>query len=206
MPDRSGPGTTTAAPPTAATQGGGDKWDTGSRSNIRMQSENTVIGTWNIQTLNSGRIYELTHELEKYRWDILGLCEVRWKNFGETTTNEGHKLWYSGDENKHQHGVGFLVHKNKINSILSCTPISSRIMSIRVAAKPHNITIFQVYAPTSSYDDEIVEEFYEELEEQIKKTPKNRSIFALKKILFHSIIGFWLRFITIYAKTNNSFS
>ena len=64
-PDRSRPGLSTAAPPTAAFQGGGDKSATGSRPEIRMQSEETTIGTWNIRTLNSGRIHELTHELER---------------------------------------------------------------------------------------------------------------------------------------------
>ena len=40
-----------------------------------------------------------------------GLCEVKWKNFGETTTVEGHKVFFSGKEDKQEHGVGFLVHK-----------------------------------------------------------------------------------------------
>ena len=35
---------------------------------------------------------ELTHKLNRYRWNILGLCEMRWKKLGETTTNEGHKV------------------------------------------------------------------------------------------------------------------
>ena len=34
----------------------------------------------------------------RYRWNILGLCEMRWKNFGETTTKEGHKVFFSGKE------------------------------------------------------------------------------------------------------------
>ena len=37
--------------------------------------------------------------------DILGLCEMRWENFGETTTEEGHKVFFSGKEDKHEHGV-----------------------------------------------------------------------------------------------------
>ena len=32
---------------------------------------------------------ELTQKWTRYRWNILGLCEMRWKNFGETTTEEG---------------------------------------------------------------------------------------------------------------------
>ena len=31
--------------------------------------------------------------MDRYRWNILGLCEMRWKNFGETTTEEGHKVF-----------------------------------------------------------------------------------------------------------------
>ena len=27
----------------------------------------------------------------RYRWNVLGLCEMRWNFFGETTTEEGHK-------------------------------------------------------------------------------------------------------------------
>ena len=56
----------------------------------------------------AGKLQELTHEMDRHRWNILGLCEMRWKNFGETTTEEGHKVFFSGKEDKHEHGVGFL--------------------------------------------------------------------------------------------------
>ena len=50
--------------------------------------------------------------------------------------------------------------------------ISSRIISIQIAAKLINITIIQVYAPTSDYSDEDIEIFYELIEDTILKTPK----------------------------------
>ena len=149
-------------------------------SSIRLPKENTVIGTWNVRTLYAcGKITELTHELSRYTWDILGLAEVRWTGIGETITNEGHKLWYSGDDSKHQHGVGFIVNKDRLNSVISCTPISSRLIAIRISARPQNITIIQVYAPTSDYDDEAVEEFYEEREKTIKNTSKKDLLIIL---------------------------
>ena len=114
----------------------------------------------------------MEHELSRYRWDIIGLAEVRWTGFGETVTEEGNKIWYSGQEKHHQQGVAFIVRKEITGCIISCTPVSSRIISIRVSAKPKNITIIQIYAPSSDHADEEVEEFYEELEETIKKTPK----------------------------------
>ena len=89
----------------------------------------------------------------RYRWNILGLCEMRWKNFGETTTEEEHKVFFSGKEDEHEHGVGFLVHKDIVNTDMGCLPISSRFITIRPMAVPFNITIVQAYAPTSDYNE-----------------------------------------------------
>ena len=50
---------------------------------------------WNVGSLHAcGKIQELTYELKRYRWDILGLVDVRWTGFGETTTDQGHETWY----------------------------------------------------------------------------------------------------------------
>ena len=95
---------------------------------------------------------------------------MRWKNFGETTTEEGHKVFFSGKEDKHAHGVGFLVHKDIVNTVMGCCPVSSRL--IRLRAVPFNITIVQAYAPTSEYDDNKIEEFYDQLQNVIDQTPK----------------------------------
>ena len=56
---------------------------------------------------------------------------------------------------------------------MECRTISSRIMSIRVPAAPKNMTIIQVYAPTTSHTDEEIEEFYKELEAVITQTPNS---------------------------------
>ena len=101
--------------------------------------------------------------MDTYRWNILGLCKMRWKNFGETTTEEGHKVFFSGKENKHKHGVGFLVHKNIVNTVKGCRPVSSRLITICLREVPFNTTVVQAYAPTSDYDDNEIEEFYDPL-------------------------------------------
>ena len=171
-PDRSSPGSTRTAS-TAAHQGGDDKYATGVQiSKIRARN-NITIGTWNVRTLRTtGKLEELTHEMSRYRWNILGLCETRWKNFGESSTLEGHKLYFSGREDKHEHGVGFLVHKDNVNTVMGCRPISSRLITIRLRASPFNITIIQAYAPTTDYNDEEVEDFYEQLQEVVDQTPR----------------------------------
>ena len=50
--------------------------------------------------------------MESYGWNILSLGEVRWPGVGDIFTDEGHKVWYIGEERKKEKGVAFLVHKN----------------------------------------------------------------------------------------------
>ena len=53
--------------------------------------DNITIGTWNTRTLRAvGKLQELTHEMNRYRWNILGPCDLRWKNLSKTITAEVH--------------------------------------------------------------------------------------------------------------------
>ena len=154
-------------------QGGGEKCAPDIPENKISARSNIITGTWNVRTLReAGKLEELTHEMTRYRWNILGLCEMRWKNIGETSTQEEHNLYYSGRDDKHQQGVGFLIHKNTVNRAMGCRPISSRLITIRLRTTLFNITIIQAYAPTSDYDDDDVEYFYEQLQEVLDQTPK----------------------------------
>ena len=66
---------------------------------------------------------------------------MRWKNFGETTTEEGHKFFFSsGKEDKYEQGFGFIVHKNIVNIVMGYCPVSSRPITIRLTAVPFSIT------------------------------------------------------------------
>ena len=67
--------------------------------------------------------------------------KIRWKNFGEVTPEEGHKVFFNGKEDKHEHGVGFLVHKDIVNTVMGCRPFSRKLNTISLRAVPFNITI-----------------------------------------------------------------
>ena len=49
------------------------------------------------------------------------------------------------------------------------------MISVRFQGKPFNITIIQVYALTSNYEEAEVEQFYEDLQDLLELTPKNMS-------------------------------
>ena len=69
--------------PSAAHKDGGVKYATGESWRIRGR-DNITIGTWNTRTLRAaGKLQELKHEMDRYRWNILGLCEMRWKNLAK---------------------------------------------------------------------------------------------------------------------------
>ena len=75
IPDRSPPGSTSIAP-SAVHQDGGVKYATGAPFKIHGRDRIT-IGTWNTRTLKAaGKLQELTHKMDRYRWNILGLCEM----------------------------------------------------------------------------------------------------------------------------------
>ena len=171
IPARSSPGSTRTAP-TVGHQDGGGKFTTGKLCRVRTR-DNIVVGTWNVRTLTAdGKLEELAHEMDQYHWNILGISELRWKGFGETSTDIGHKLYFSGKEDKHQQGVGFLVHKDITDTVMGCRPVSSRLITIRMRATPFNITIIQVYAPTSTYEDSEVEDFYDQVQAVLDQAPK----------------------------------
>ena len=102
IPARSSPKLSRTAP-FVTHQGRGVKCTTGvPNKKIRARS-NTIIGTWNVRALkNTGKLEELEHELTRYNWKILGLCESQLLKDGEKSTQEGHRLYWSGLEDTHE--------------------------------------------------------------------------------------------------------
>ena len=99
IPDRSSPGSTRTAP-FIVHQGESVKCATDDNNKLRTRF-NISIGAWNVRTMRThGKLEELTQEMSRYRFSVFGLCEVRWKNFGERTTQEEHKLNFSGKEDR----------------------------------------------------------------------------------------------------------
>lgn len=126
---RSSPGSTRTAP-SASHQDGGEKCATGAKQSRLRTRDNIVIGTWNVRTLkDEGKIHELIHEMNRSRWNLLGICKMCWKSIGETTTVEGHKVYYSGKKDLHTEGMGYLVHKDIANTVMECSPVSSRLIT-----------------------------------------------------------------------------
>ena len=112
---------------------------------------------------------------------ILGISELKWTGMGEFNSND-HYIYYYGQESLRRNGVAIMVNKRVWNAVLGFNLKNDRRISVRFQGKPFNITLIQVYAPTSNAEETEVEWFYEDLQDFLELTPK-------KDVLF--IIGDW---------------
>ena len=96
--------------------------------------------------------------------------------------SDDHYIYYCGEESIRRNGVAIIVNKRVWNGVLGYSLWNDRMISIRFQGKSFNITVIQVYAPTSNAEEAEVEWFYEDLQDLLEETPK-------KDVLF--IIGDW---------------
>ena len=149
---------------------GKNSYTTKNTQKLKIAKNTLTVGTWNVQTLwAAGKLELLRNEMKRFRYDIIGISEVRWTGKGETPN--GDFIW-SGEESSHTRGVGFLLSTHAKKALIGYNPISSRIISARFDAAPFKISVIHVYAPTSSSSEEDIEAFYNDIEEALTKTDK----------------------------------
>ena len=84
--------------------------------------------------------------------DILGISELKWTGMGEFNSDD-HYIYYCGQETLRRNGIAIMVNKRVRNAVLGCNLKNDRMISVRFQAKPFNITVIQVYAPTSNAEE-----------------------------------------------------
>ena len=109
--------------------------------------------------MNQGKLDMVQQETARVNIDILGISDLKWMGMGEFTADD-HYIYYCGQESLRRNGVAITVNKRARNVVLECSLKKDRIISVHFQGKPFNITVIQVYAPTTN--DE-VEQFYEDL-------------------------------------------
>ena len=129
--------------------------------------------------MNQGKLEVVKQEMARVNVDILGISKLKWTGMGEFNSDD-HYIYYCGQESLRRNGVAIIVTKKVRNAVLGCNLKNDRMISVRFQGKPFNITVIQVYAPTSNTEE--AEQFYEDLQDLLELTPK-------KDVLF--IIGDW---------------
>ena len=96
--------------------------------------------------------------------------------------SDDHYIYYCGQESLRRNGVAIMVSKRVRNAVLGCNLKSDRMISVRFQGKPFNITVIQVYAPTSNAEEAEVEQFYEDLQDLLELTPKKDVLFCYRRL------------------------
>ena len=74
-----------------------------------------------------------------------------------TFNSDDHYIYYWGQESLRRNGVAIIVNKRVRNEVLGCNLKNDRMISVHFQGKPFNITVIQVYAPTSNAEEAEVE-------------------------------------------------
>ena len=90
-----------------------------------------------------------------------------------------HYIYYCRQESLRRNGVAIIVNKRVQNAVLGCNLKNDRMISVRFQGKPLNITVIQVYSPTSNAEESKVVRFYEDLQDLLELTPPNYVLFII---------------------------
>ena len=82
---------------------------TGGESKVRCCKEYYCIGTWNVRSMNQGKLEVVKQEMARVNIDILGISEVKWTGMGEFNLDD-HYIYSCGQESLRRNGIALIVN------------------------------------------------------------------------------------------------
>ena len=140
---------------------------TGDGSKVRCCKEQYCIGTWNVRSMNQGKLEMVKQEMARVNVNILGISELKGTGMGEFNSGD-HCIYYCEQESLRRYRVGLTVNKRVQIAVLGCNLKNDRVISVHFQVKPFNITVIQVYAPTSNVDEAEAEWVCEDLQDLLE--------------------------------------
>ena len=126
--------------------------------------------------MNEGKLEVIKQEMARVNINMLGFSELKWTGMGEFNS-DNHYTYFCGQESLRRNGVAIIVSKRVQNAVLGCNLKNDRMISVHFQGKSFNITVIQVYAPTSNAEEPQVERFNEDLQDLLELTPKQGVLF-----------------------------
>ena len=128
--------------------------------------------------MNQGKLEVVKQEMARVNIDVLGISELKWTGMSDFKSDD-HNIYYCGQEYLRRNGVAIIVNKRVQNAVLGHNLKNDRMISVRFQGKPFNITVIQVYAPSSNAEEAEVEWFYEDLQDLLELTSKRDVLFII---------------------------
>ena len=131
---------------------------TGDRSKVGCCKEQYCIGTWNVRSMNQGKLEVVKQEMARVSIDILGISELKWTGMGEFNSGD-HYIYYCGQESLKRNGVALTGSQRVQNAVLGGNLKIDRMILVHFQRKLFNITVIQVYVPTANAKEAEVEQY-----------------------------------------------
>ena len=108
--------------------------------------EQYCIGTWNVRSMNQGKLEAVKQEMARVNVDILRISELKWTRIGDCNSDD-HYIHHCGQESLRRNRVT-LQSTRVWNAVFGCNLKNDRMVSLCFQGEPFNITVIQVYAPS----------------------------------------------------------
>ena len=105
---------------------------------VQCCKEQYCIGTWNVRSMNQGKLEVIKQENARVSINILGISELKWTGMGEFNSDDCY-IYYCGQESLRRSGAAFIVKKRVGNAVLGCNLKNNRMISVHLQDKPINI-------------------------------------------------------------------
>ena len=83
---------------------------TGDRSKVQFCKEQHCIGTWNVRSMNQGKLEVVKQERARVKVDLLEISELKWTGMGEFNSDDDY-IYYCGQESLRRNEVAIIVNK-----------------------------------------------------------------------------------------------
>ena len=90
---------------------------TGDGSKVQFCKEQYCIGTWNVRSMNQGKLEVVKQEMARVNINILGISELKWTEMGEFNSDD-HYIYYCGQESLRRNEVAIIVNRRVQNAVL----------------------------------------------------------------------------------------
>ena len=111
---------------------------TGDGSKVQCCKEQYCTGTWNVRSMNQGKLEVVKQEMTRVNINILDISELKCTGMGEFNSDD-HYICYCGQESLRRNGVAIIVNKRVRNVVLGCNLKNDRI-SLFVSKANHSMS------------------------------------------------------------------
>ena len=107
-------------------------------SKVQNYKKQYCIGTWNVRSMNQGKLDAVKQEVARVNINILEISELKWTEMGEFNSDDLY-IYYCGQESLRRNGVAIVVNKRVQNAVLGCSLTNDRMISVLFQAS-HSVS------------------------------------------------------------------